>query len=77
MIPVDAHEAVLSLTVNGGPRAVPAGTMLAGLLDALGLDARMVVVERNGVILRDRDRFGAVPLEAGDVLELVHFVGGG
>ena len=31
----------------------------------------------NGVILRDRSSFPAVALEFDDVLELVHFVGGG
>ena len=36
----------------------------------------MVVVERNGDILR-RERYPEVEVEAGDVLELVHFVGGG
>jgi thiamine biosynthesis protein ThiS len=77
MIPVDAHDDVLPLTVNGGPHAVPVGTTLADLLDGLGLDARMVVVERNGTIQRDRDQFGTLRLEPGDVLELVHFVGGG
>jgi sulfur carrier protein len=34
------------------------------------------VVERNREIL-DRDRYDAVEIEEGDVLELVHFVGGG
>jgi len=33
-------------------------------------------VERNREIL-DRSRYGDVTVEAGDVLELVHFVGGG
>ncbi len=31
----------------------------------------------NVLILRDRDAYGRVPLRDGDVLELVHFVGGG
>jgi sulfur carrier protein len=35
-----------------------------------------VVVERNREIL-SRERYGEVEVEAGDVLELVHFVGGG
>ena len=68
---------MIALTVNGAPRTVAGGTTVAGLLGGLGLDARMVVVERNGMILRQRDEFGNLALEAGDVLELVHFVGGG
>jgi sulfur carrier protein len=68
---------MIPLTVNGAERAVAGGTTVAGLLSGLGLDARMVVVERNGTILRQPDEFGRLALEPGDVLELVHFVGGG
>jgi sulfur carrier protein len=68
---------MIALTVNGAPRTLAGGTTLGGLLSELGLDPRMVVVERNGTILRQRDAFGTVALEPGDVLELVHFVGGG
>jgi thiamine biosynthesis protein ThiS len=77
MTPVDTSEQTLSITVNGTPRTAPAGATLAGLLRGLALDPRMIVVERNGVILRDRATFDRVALEADDVLELVHFVGGG
>jgi thiamine biosynthesis protein ThiS len=67
----------VALMVNGERRVVAEGTTLAGLLGELALDPRLVVVEYNRTILRDRDRYGAVRLEAGDVLEIVHFVGGG
>ena len=46
------------------------------LLEHLSLQPSLVVVERNGDILR-RDSYPEVPVESGDVLELVHFVGGG
>ena len=65
------------MTVNGDRRALAAGTTLADLLRAHALDPRLVVVEHNRVILRDRDSFGALVLQEGDALELVHFVGGG
>jgi thiamine biosynthesis protein ThiS len=65
------------LTVNGAPRTAESGETVAGLLAGLGLDPRMIVVERNGTILRQRDEFGRLALAEGDVLELVHFVGGG
>jgi sulfur carrier protein len=68
---------MIALTVNGAPRSVAGGTTVAGLLSGLGLDPRMVVVERNGTILRQREELGSLALESGDVLELVHFVGGG
>lgn len=67
----------IALLVNGERREVPPGTSLGGLLHSLGLDPRMVVVEHNRRILRDRDAFGAVELSDGDALEIVHFVGGG
>ncbi|MCE2942717.1 MAG: sulfur carrier protein ThiS [Gemmatimonadota bacterium] len=67
----------LVLTVNGDRRAVAPGTTLADLLAALQLDPRLIVVERNREILRDRATFDRVALADGDVLELVHFVGGG
>ena len=65
------------VTINGEPREVPAGSTLADLLRALELDPRLVVVEHNRVILRDRERYTSLPLAAGDTLEIVHFVGGG
>jgi thiamine biosynthesis protein ThiS len=68
---------MIALTVNGAPRSVAGGTTVAGLLSDLGLNPRMVVVERNGEILRNRDEFPGLALQAGDTLELVHFVGGG
>jgi thiamine biosynthesis protein ThiS len=68
--------AAVSIRVNGDEREVPAGLSVAGLLEHLGLHPRMVVVERNGDILR-RDVVGAAQVEPGDVYELVHFVGGG
>jgi thiazole synthase len=69
-------EAAVSIRVNGDGREVPAGLSVAGLLEHLGLHPRMVVVERNGDILR-RDALDATPVDPGDSYELVHFVGGG
>ena len=69
--------ATVRVVVNGEPRALPAGQTLADLLRAHDLDPRLVVVERNREILRDRAAFATLALEDGDALELVHFVGGG
>lgn len=65
------------ITVNGEERRIPDGMSLADLLASLELDARTVVIERNGTILRDRSSFASVGLVADDSLEIVHFVGGG
>ena len=55
----------------------PAGSTVASLLSSLELNPRLVVVERNREILRDRDTFGHVELAKNDTIEIVHFVGGG
>ena len=68
--------ASIVVRVNGDEREVPAGLTVADLLAHLGLHPRMVVVERNGDILR-RDGLEAVAVAPGDAYELVHFVGGG
>jgi sulfur carrier protein len=66
----------LSLTVNGEPRRVAAGSSIADLVTGLGLDPKKVAVEHNAVIA-PRSTLAAVMLADGDVLEIVHFVGGG
>jgi len=70
-----AEEVVLA--VNGAERRIPGGWSLADLLASLELDPRTIVVERNGIIVRDRSSFASVELVADDSLEIVHFVGGG
>jgi thiamine biosynthesis protein ThiS len=67
---------VLALTVNGEALQVPAPATVADLLHGLGLDPRAVVVELNRHIVR-RQHVAETRLTDGDVVELVHFVGGG
>jgi thiamine biosynthesis protein ThiS len=69
-------EETITVTLNGDEREVPAGRSVRELLESLDLHPGLVVVERNREIL-DRGRYGDVEVEQGDVLELVHFVGGG
>ena len=72
------HEpSTLALTVNGDPRTVAPRTSLSAYLASLKLDPRMVVIEHNRTILRDRNAYPSIVLGDGDVLEIVHFVGGG
>jgi thiamine biosynthesis protein ThiS len=77
MTATPAASARMMLRVNGETRDVPTGWTVQTLLDDLHLDPRLVVVELNREILRDRSALPVVPLRDGDVLELVHFVGGG
>lgn len=66
----------IEIQLNGEERDIPVGLSVKQLLEHLELTPELVVVERNGDILR-RDSYPEVPVESGDVLELVHFVGGG
>jgi thiamine biosynthesis protein ThiS len=50
---------------------------MADLLRELDLDPRMIVVEHNGEILRRDGSAAPHTLRSGDIVELVHFVGGG
>lgn len=77
MSAVTARSDRITCTVNGAPRAVPAGGTIGGLLRALDLDPRLVVVEHNRTILRERAAYDRLALADGDVIEIVHFVGGG
>ncbi len=66
----------IRVTLNGAERTLPGGETVADMLRGLDIHPGLVVVERNGEILR-RESFLDVRVEDGDTLELVHFVGGG
>jgi len=64
------------LTINGDPRTVTDASTVEQLLLSLKLDPRAVVVELNRAIVR-RPAIASTPVADGDVVEIVHFVGGG
>jgi sulfur carrier protein len=66
----------MQLTINGEAREIPEGLSLAGLLQHLGLTEGLVAIERNREVVPRREH-ASVLVEAGDVLEIVQFVGGG
>ncbi|MBL29591.1 MAG: thiamine biosynthesis protein ThiS [Rhodospirillaceae bacterium] len=66
----------MRITVNGEDRTFDAPLTVAGLLDALNLDARKIAIERNLEIV-SRSAFDETPVSDGDRLEIVHFIGGG
>lgn len=68
--------AEIVLTVNGEPRRIAAGSSIADLVAQIGLDPKKVAVEHNAEIA-PRSTLADVTLSDGDVLEIVHFVGGG
>jgi thiamine biosynthesis protein ThiS len=67
---------MIQLMVNGKRRDVEQPSSLLALLKQIGVDPRIVAVERNGEIVK-RDRFGETPIDEGDRLEIVRMVGGG
>ncbi len=67
---------MISIHVNGELREVPEGLNLAALLEWLKLPIDRVAVERNREIV-PRPRWKETAIQAGDRLEVVHFVGGG
>ena len=66
----------ISLTLNGDQRRFTTGASVADLVRDIGLDPAKVAVERNLEIV-PRSMLADVALADGDVLEIVHFVGGG
>ncbi len=73
-MPSADHE--ITILLNGEPRTLAAGTTIAALAEAIGLDPAKVAVERNLEIV-PRSTLADVVLAQGDQLEIVHFVGGG
>ena len=68
-------SAPLTVTVNGEARRTASATV-ADLVRQLELEPNKVAVERNGIIA-PRSTLETAALADGDVLEIVHFVGGG
>lgn len=66
----------MQVTVNGEGHEVREGITVRGLIEQLMLTDGPVAVERNGEVV-PRAEHASTALAAGDVLEVVHFVGGG
>ena len=66
----------MKLTVNGDAVELKAPLSVRGLIEHLELGAGPVAVERNGEVV-PRARHQETHLQDGDVVEIVHFVGGG
>lgn len=66
----------MKIHINGEEKEIAQGLSVAGLLDELQIRPARVVVELNRTIL-SRESHGSTSLKDGDMLEIVHFVGGG
>ena len=68
--------AMLTLNLNGEDRSFEEPLTVADLLRSLGIQAPSIAVEVNRSIV-PRSAHGTHPLEEGDRVEIVTFVGGG
>jgi sulfur carrier protein len=66
----------MKIRINGEEKDVTQGLSIAALLDELQIRAGRVVIELNRNIISG-DAHGSTTLKDGDILEIVHFVGGG
>lgn len=64
------------IQINGKAAPDAAGLTISAYLAWVGYDAARVAVERGGQIV-PRARYGETVLADGDIIEIVHFVGGG
>ncbi|GAC1366347.1 MAG: hypothetical protein NVS2B12_21720 [Ktedonobacteraceae bacterium] len=66
----------ITISANGQPRVLPAGSTIASLLASLDIQANRVVVQLDGVII-PRPDYPATTLQPGCKLEIITMVGGG
>ncbi len=66
----------MTIQLNGEPFDIAGPMTISDLLAALKIDARIVAVEHNVVVVK-RHLYDAKIVAAGDEVEIVNFVGGG
>ena len=67
---------MISVVINGEKREVPEGVHLDRLLELFSLPRQRVAVELNHSVVR-RGQWPEIIISDGDLIEVVHFVGGG
>lgn len=65
----------LEIHLNGEQKQVTAAN-IAELLDELGMENRMIAIERNLEVV-PKSRYSKTALNDGDRIEVVHMIGGG
>jgi sulfur carrier protein len=66
----------MRLVINGKEQTFEGELTLAGLVEQLGMKSDRVAIELNREIV-PRAQWSETQLKDGDLLEVVHFVGGG
>jgi thiamine biosynthesis protein ThiS len=75
-MPAVSEQNTIEVTVNGEAHQITAGSSVTDLVALLELTAGRVAIELNLSIV-PRATWSETGLQAGDKLEIVHFVGGG
>jgi len=66
----------MEITVNGKRNDYCGPPLVTGLLESLGINPNAVVVERNLRVV-PRSELEKEPVQDGDAIEVIRFVGGG
>jgi thiamine biosynthesis protein ThiS len=66
----------MNITLNGEKQKVLDNITVLGLLEHLKIQHQRVAIELNSEIV-GKDRYGAITMKDGDVLEVVSFMAGG
>jgi thiamine biosynthesis protein ThiS len=75
--PIIATDNSMNLVINGEDHHdLPEPLTVQGLILHLGLPAKKIAIERNREIV-PKSTFETALLADGDVLEIIHFIGGG
>lgn len=75
-MPGVSEQNIIEVTINGEARQITAGSSVTDLVTLLELTAGRLAIELNLSIV-PRAIWPETRLQAGDKLEIVHFVGGG
>lgn len=70
------EQTLIEIIINGEPQQIATGATVTELIQQLALTPERLAIELNLNIL-PRAQWAATRLQAGDQLEIVHFVGGG
>ena len=66
----------INIVMNGSKHDIPEGTTLEELIMRLKLKEKAIVLELNRKII-EKSAYPTVCLKDSDIVEIVHFVGGG
>jgi thiamine biosynthesis protein ThiS len=66
----------MQVQVNGKRREIPRELSLAELLEHLSMPSRLLAIELNKEVVRRKD-WADTRVKDADVIEVIHFVGGG